>query len=731
MAAYRAADIRNAYLGVNSPNQALDGTGQVVGILGLDTLLLGDATGYSALQLPANGQLALKQPPNINIVNNSGSTGAEGTADVELVLAMAPGAAVVFFHGSTGITGHADDALHAMANYSPPLTTASCSWVFGRSDNSQQALDQMAAQGVSFFVASGDYGDVGDPQGNLDMDNQTLVGGTILNTNGLTSPLPNPVYPNPFYAFEQTWSQAPGPQQLGVTGGGVMDGNNKAGNPWGQIIGIGSTSGASNCFCWPYPACCGSGVPIPDYQVAVMQSGLGTNGGSQQYRNYPDVAMVATNIEILFGGKKVGWQGTSAAAPLWAGYMALVNQNSTINGQGLAGFVNATLYAIGLTRGTAVDLFSLCFNNIHDGVSNFDGFGPGYISGPGYNLCTGWGSPTPAMLDQLSTLQPLTPNQPLVEIQISISTGGDDAGGGQNGSNQSITINLRDGGSFTLSLRRSSNAKWDNWTNHNFTFPIPQLDSSSNPIPTLLPISGITGAQINLIQNNPDIAADNWDVFALGVSLSTPGFPAVQQIALIGNSELQDKSTGLIRLSKRADSKGSGPNSPVYSAIPVPPTGTLLTQIQFTVATGKDDLGGGAHGSSATATVFVSSGHSFTVTLRDSSSPSWGSRTTNTVTPAVPAIDDQGSPIPPLTPQSGITGVQINLIQNNPSIAADNWDIFALEVSLLSADSNVQVPQIFLLGTNTLQDNSMGLVRLSLTAGSSGSGPSSPVYKPN
>ena len=224
-AAYRAADLRNAYLGVNSPNQALDGTGQVVGILGLDTLQLGDVTGYAALQLAANRQPSLKQP-NVTLVNSSGSIGIEGTADVELVLAMAPAAEVIFFHASTGITGHADDGLHTMANNNPPLTSASCSWTFGRSQNSQQALDQMAAQGVSFFVASGDFGDIGDPQGNLDMDCQTLVGGTILNTIPLDSPLPDPIYPNHFYAFEQTWNQATGPQQKGVTGGG--------GNEWQQ-----------------------------------------------------------------------------------------------------------------------------------------------------------------------------------------------------------------------------------------------------------------------------------------------------------------------------------------------------------------------------------------------------------------------------------------------------------------------------------------------------------------
>lgn len=79
--------------------------------------------------------------------------------------------------------------------------------------------------------------------------------------------------------------------------------------------------------------------------------------------------------------------------------MALVNQNSIVTGQGFCGFANAKLYAIALTRGTAVDLSSLCFNNVHDSVSNFDGFGPGFISVPGFKHCTGWGSPSPALLD--------------------------------------------------------------------------------------------------------------------------------------------------------------------------------------------------------------------------------------------------------------------------------------------------------------------------------------------
>ena len=724
---YLAADLRNAYLDVGSPFQALDGTGQVVGILGLDTFNPSDINLYHASQFAVKGQPAIPTP-QVTQVNPGGTPGLEATLDVSMVLAMAPNAKVFFFQGGTGITGHADDVFHQMATFNPPLTVGSCSWVFGRSDNSQQALDQMAAQGVSFFLASGDFGDVGDPQGNLDMNNQTLVGGTILNTNAVTGSGSSATYPSPYYAFEQTWNQSPGSQQKGVTGGGVMDGNNKAGGGAGEIIGIGSTSGASNCYCWPYPECCGSGVGIPDYQVAVMHSSAAANGGSQTWRNYPDVAAVASNLQIFFTGVATGIGGTSAAAPLWAGFMALVNQNSVTNGQGLGGFVNPTLYDIGLTRGTAVDLFAKCFNNVGDGGNNSDGFGPGFTSVPGYNLCTGWGSMSGALLSQLSTLNPLTPNQPLVLIQISVTTGNDDAGGGLHGSSQSATIFLKDGGSFNLNLRNSSEPNWGNWSTHTIPFPIPATDNSGNPIPPLTPVSGIAGVQLHLNQGNPGWSADNWDIFALRVALSTPGFPPVCQLCLIGNSTLQDGSTGLVRLSLNADASGNGPDSPVFQVGAEPAASSVLTQIQFVITTGNDDAGGGQNGSSQSATVFVPGGGNFSVSLRQSSAAHWDNYTTHVVTAQIPATDSAGNPIPQFTPQNGISGVQLDLAQNNPSFSADNWDVFALQVNLLSADGSVSVPQLCLVGTSALQDGSTGLVRLSQSAGGSGVGPTSQIF---
>ena len=132
-----------------------------------------------------------------------------------------------------------------------------------------------------------------------------------------------------------------------------MDGKNKVGSSFPTF----GNQGPSSCWCWPYPACCGSGVSIPDYQKDIMQRSSSTNGGSTTWRNYPDVAMLADDVEIFFNGQPISRAGTSVAAPLWAGFTALVNQKILQNdpNAGLVGFVNQTLYDSGLTSGSVDD----------------------------------------------------------------------------------------------------------------------------------------------------------------------------------------------------------------------------------------------------------------------------------------------------------------------------------------------------------------------------------------
>ncbi len=542
--AYRAADLRNAYLGVGSDLQSLDGAGQVIGIVGWDVFNLSDITGYCSLQLPASGQPKLQSPPDVTIVATEGgnpiSTGKiEATLDVEMVLAMAPNAKVLFFQGSTGITCNLSKILHKMANSSPPLTVASSSvdcygpWGQGQG-NSQQALGQMAAQGVSFFRASGDCGDVGDPQSDLDLDYQTLVGGTFLATRAITiSVLDPPVYPSDYYKCESIWTEVNSDGILCATGGGIMNGE--------------------PCICIPYPFCCGGGVPIPVYQIGIMEApGIApANGGSTTSRNYPDVAMVASNIEIYFNGAiDSGQMGTSFAAPLWAGFMALVNQRTKkINpNAGLPGFLNQTLYDIGMTSGLTEDIYAQCFNDIIGGT-NKTGDG-GFNCVKGYDLCTGWGTPKPGLVYQLSSPHPLTGDQPLEQIRLVIGTGHDNLrGNGSLGCRGTgctadilfpgydlttgvgvVTVTLKPIGGDGEFAKNSTTGQIDN--------PIPKKDKAGNAIQIPTPSHGIMGVRINIQQDySPPCGPDNWDIYSLRVTLFTTGFPEVCQLNLVGNAK--------------------------------------------------------------------------------------------------------------------------------------------------------------------------------------------------
>jgi kumamolisin len=73
--------------------------------------------------------------------------------------------------------------------------------------------------------------------------------------------------------------------------------------------------------------------------------------------------------------------GTSFAAPMWAGYLALANQQAAANGDGNIGFINPAIYNVGV--GSSYD------SDFHDITSGSNG----YPAVTGYDLVTGWGSP--------------------------------------------------------------------------------------------------------------------------------------------------------------------------------------------------------------------------------------------------------------------------------------------------------------------------------------------------
>ena len=117
---------------------------------------------------------------------------------------------------------------------------------------------------------------------------------------------------------------------------------------------------------------------------------MSSNQGSTVWRNVPDVALTAENVLLIYDdGVTNGQTGTSLAAPLWAAFTALVNEQAAQNGQPPVGFVNPAIYALGQSS-----LYASCFHDIVSG-NNTNDLSPGkFFAVKGYDLCTGWGTPS-------------------------------------------------------------------------------------------------------------------------------------------------------------------------------------------------------------------------------------------------------------------------------------------------------------------------------------------------
>ena len=350
--AYFGSDYRAAYV----PGTSLTGSGQTVGLLELDGYYTNDIETYEA-------EAGL---PNVTIANVlvDGVTGTpdsnsdwvgEVSLDMEMVISMAPGISrlMVYEAPNAGLTWV--DILKQMQE-DDMAKQLSSSWLFNLDDRSADPIYQeFAMQGQSFFQCSGDdmayYS--GDNQW-ADDPNITIVGGTTLKTTS-----------NHSWSGEIVWTN----------GDGVY----------------GSGGGISASYLGNYP--------IPVWQKGMIMT---TNGGSTTQRNVPDVAMVAYKAWVVWdNGQSNWWYGTSIAAPLWAGFNALANQQAAARSEPTLGYLNPVLYEIGNGR-----LYASCFHDITEG-NNTDSESPNlYFAVPGYDLCTGWGTPSGINLINVLTQTP-------------------------------------------------------------------------------------------------------------------------------------------------------------------------------------------------------------------------------------------------------------------------------------------------------------------------------------
>ncbi|MEI8288467.1 MAG: protease pro-enzyme activation domain-containing protein [Verrucomicrobiota bacterium] len=355
--AYLGDDFRNAY----APGTTLTGAGQQVGLLQFDGYYPSDIAAYAAAAGGGRTNIVMQTvliggfnglPGNVTNGNE------EVSLDIEMAMAMAPGLSkIVVFEAASA--SFVNSILAAMTT-NTAIKQFSCSWGWSGGPNvtTENLFTNMAALGQSFFNASGDGDSFADGSKN-DVNNSsqmtypfgspniTLVGGTVLamNGNGIS------------YLSETNWND-------NVT--------NTRGGYWGSSGGISTNA-------------------IPYWQTNIS---MAANHGSAAKRNIPDVALTAANCYIKYGNGSSGpYGGTSAAAPLWAGYMALVNQQAALGGKPAVGFINPAIYAIGKSTN-----YTNCFHDITDGNNYWPASPTNFPAVAGYDLCTGWGTPNGANL---------------------------------------------------------------------------------------------------------------------------------------------------------------------------------------------------------------------------------------------------------------------------------------------------------------------------------------------
>jgi len=333
-ASFLGSDMRAAYYG----GTALTGAGQNLGLFEfLGTDLTDLTTYFKNVGQTNNVPITLLSTDGTSTSCVDSRAGGdcddtEQTLDMTQAIGMAPGlSSLVMYIGSTDTA-----IISAMTTHSPLPTTIGCSWGWTPADPStlNPYFQKMAAQGQNFFAASGDSSTWSASNEAWPADNAYIVsvGGTDLVTASAGGA----------WKSETAWTDS---------GGGISP----------------------------------DSIPIPSWQQlsGVINS---TNKGSTTLRNGPDVSANANFTFYVCADQTTctanEYGGTSFATPMWAGYIALVNQQLASNGEPTIGFINPTIYAQNITSSYSTD-----FHDITSGTSG------SFSAATGYDLVTGWGSP--------------------------------------------------------------------------------------------------------------------------------------------------------------------------------------------------------------------------------------------------------------------------------------------------------------------------------------------------
>jgi kumamolisin len=320
------------------------GAGQTIGIIELGGgYRQADLNAYfKSLALPVPAITAVSVNGGKNAPSTPKSSDGEVMLDIEVAAAVAPGAKIVVYFTPNTDQGFTDAITTAVHDTTNKPSVISISWGGPESSWTAQAMNALdaacqsaAALGITITVAAGDDGSSDGGKGNnVDFPASSPH---VLACGGTKLDASGSTI-----VSEVVWNELANKE--GATGGGV-----------------------SNFF------------PLPSWQAnSKVPAPSGKTGG----RGVPDVAGNAdptTGYQVRYDGSSTVLGGTSAVAPLWAGLVAVANHQ--LGSQ--VGFINPAVYT---ARPAST------FNDI---VSGNNG---AFSAGPGWDACTGLGSPNATKL---------------------------------------------------------------------------------------------------------------------------------------------------------------------------------------------------------------------------------------------------------------------------------------------------------------------------------------------
>jgi subtilase family serine protease len=576
-ASFLGSDMRAAYYG----GTALTGSGQNIGLfefLGYDIADLN--TYYSNVGQTRTATVTgiSTDGSSLSCVDSRSGGDCDDTEqilDMTQALGMAPGISGLYVY--VGNTDTAIISAMTVTTDAPLSKQLSCSWGWTPADPStlDPYFEKMASQGQNFFAASGDSSawSASNEAWPADDANIVSVGGTDLTTSSAAGP----------WASETAWADS---------GGGISP----------------------------------DSIPIPSWQ---QLSGVITssNKGSTTLRNGPDVAANANFTFYVCADQTTctanDYGGTSFATPMWAGYLALANQQAASNGDSI-GFIDPIIYPAALGSS-----YSTLFHDITSGSC-------GTYSGiTGYDLCTGWGSPkTTGLINLLAGSS--TPTFTLSDSPSSLTIT-------QGGSGTS-TITVTDVGGFTGSVTLAASGLPSGVTAAFGTNP-----TTGTSVLTLTASSTATtgSATVKITGTSGSLTAST--TLALTVnSTATPNFSVAASPASVtvtqgasGTSTITITSTGGFNSATTLSASGLPTGvTASFSTNPVtPPANGSATSTLTLTASSSATVG------AATVTITGTSGsttHSTTIALTVNASTGTANFTLS-LSPSSFTVDERGS----------------------------------------------------------------------------------------